>query len=166
MRLIVTPGDIRRVFDSDRMRARPAISGNGVTYGSPPATRPVAEARSCAVYDSGHDVRIMVTSARRSECSALAASLSRGGDFWTAQPQATSDPLQPAGAVPGESAGKIIAGVRRLLSADTEYQLAHDTPLTRFSGWADAYRAAGRELADLNARGHLHRGCATFSPIT
>jgi hypothetical protein len=74
--------------------SRPAISGNGVTYGNPPATvRPVVEPSACAIYDSGHDVRIFVTSTRRSECSALAASLSRGGDFWTAQPQETSDPL-------------------------------------------------------------------------
>lgn len=77
------------------------------------------------------------------------------GDVWA---RVAAHREQPAGVVPDDRVGRLIIAVRRLLSVDAEYQLGHDTPLTRFNGWADAYRAAGRELADLNASGHLRRG--------
>jgi hypothetical protein len=56
-------------------------------------TEPSGSSGTCTIYDSGNDARIVVTSGGQSECSTLAASLSSGGSFWTAQPQDTSDPL-------------------------------------------------------------------------
>jgi thiopeptide-type bacteriocin biosynthesis protein len=78
------------------------------------------------------------------------------GDIWARV--AAHQREQPAGVLADDRASQLILAVRRLLSVDAGYQLSHDTPLTRFNGWAGAYRAAGRELADLNANGHLHRG--------
>jgi thiopeptide-type bacteriocin biosynthesis protein len=50
------------------------------------------------------------------------------------------------------------AAVRRLMSVDAESQMRADAPLAHAAGWADAYAAAGRELAGLAAAGMLHRG--------
>jgi thiopeptide-type bacteriocin biosynthesis protein len=77
------------------------------------------------------------------------------GDIWA---RVAAHREQSPSTEPGDPRGNLIVAARRLLSADGDYQFGHDTPLTRFSGWADAYRAAGRELADLNASGHLRRG--------
>ena len=71
-----------------------AASFSKTTMRIPPlTTRPVAGSGSCVIYDSGQDARILVISGGQPECSALARSLSGSGDFWTVQPQATSDPL-------------------------------------------------------------------------
>ena len=77
------------------------------------------------------------------------------GDIWA---RVASHREQPAHTAPDDRAGKLTVAVRRMLSVNAENQFGLDTPLAPFSGWAGAYRAAGRELADLNASGRLHRG--------
>ena len=76
------------------------------------------------------------------------------GDTW-ARVSAHRD--QPAG-VTQEHAATLSPAVRRLLSTDIESQLPAGRPFADLAGWAGAYQAAGRELADLNAMGRLHRG--------
>jgi thiopeptide-type bacteriocin biosynthesis protein len=76
------------------------------------------------------------------------------GDVW-ARVAAHREP--PAGhdqTVPGT----FQAAVRRLMTVDAESQMREDAPLAHAAGWADAYAAAGRELAGLAADGLLHRG--------
>ncbi len=48
--------------------------------------------------------------------------------------------------------------VRRLITVDPHYAMQPAGPLAHAAGWAGAYTAAGRELADLTATGRLHRG--------
>jgi thiopeptide-type bacteriocin biosynthesis protein len=48
--------------------------------------------------------------------------------------------------------------VHRLITADAEAWMHDSAPLDYHAGWAAAYTAAGRELADLAAAGQLHRG--------
>jgi thiopeptide-type bacteriocin biosynthesis protein len=60
--------------------------------------------------------------------------------------------------LPTEDARRLGRPVRRLISVDAEAQFRPGARLAGISGWAGAYRAAGRELAALNADGRLHRG--------
>ena len=76
------------------------------------------------------------------------------GDIW-ARVSAHRDQLA---SVAQEHAAMLHPAVRRLLSTDIESQLSPGRPFADLTGWADAYQAAGRELADLNASGCLHRG--------
>lgn len=76
------------------------------------------------------------------------------GDVW-ARVAAHRD--QPPGHPP-EDVGRLGRPVRRLISVDVEAQLRPGARLAGISGWADAYRTAGRELGALNADGRLHRG--------
>lgn len=76
------------------------------------------------------------------------------GDVW-ARVAAHRD--QPPG-LPPEQAGRLGQSVARLISVDAEAQLRPGAALADISGWASAYRAAGRELAALNADGRLRRG--------
>src|SRR5712691_4753209 len=48
--------------------------------------------------------------------------------------------------------------IRRLITTDAESQMRDGAPLGCHAGWAAAYTAAGRELADHAAAGQLHRG--------
>jgi thiopeptide-type bacteriocin biosynthesis protein len=48
--------------------------------------------------------------------------------------------------------------VCRLITTDAESRMRGGAPLGSHTGWAAAYTAAGRELADLTAAGRLHRG--------
>jgi thiopeptide-type bacteriocin biosynthesis protein len=50
------------------------------------------------------------------------------------------------------------AAVHRLMSVDAESQMRQGAPLAHTATWADAYTAAGRDLAGLAAAGLLHRG--------
>ncbi len=78
------------------------------------------------------------------------------GDIWT---RVAAHREQPADAVlEPEHTDKLTAAVRRLISVNADDQLRPGAPLGHHAGWADAYRAAGRELAGLNADGRLHRG--------
>jgi hypothetical protein len=48
---------------------------------------------SCAVYETGQDVRVALTNATSKECGDLATSLSSGGDFWTLNAQQANGDL-------------------------------------------------------------------------
>lgn len=76
------------------------------------------------------------------------------GDVW-ARVAAHRDELT---ARAPEHVDRLHQSVRRLISVDAESQLRPGCTLAAISGWADAYRTAGRELAALNADGRLHRG--------
>lgn len=76
------------------------------------------------------------------------------GDVW-ARVAAHRDELTP---LTSGHMDRLQQSIRRLVSVDTEDQLRPGSTLSNISGWADAYRAAGRELATLNADGRLHRG--------
>ena len=76
------------------------------------------------------------------------------GDVW-ARVAAHREPL---GGHDRTVPGPFQAAVRRLMTVDAESQMRADAPLAHAAGWADAYAAAGRELASLAADGLLHRG--------
>lgn len=76
------------------------------------------------------------------------------GDVWA---RVADHRELPATHDPGMTA-VLQAAVHRLMSVDAEGQMRQNAPLAHLSQWADAYAAAGRELADLAAIGELHRG--------
>ena len=76
------------------------------------------------------------------------------GDVWAR----VAAHREPPGGHDRTGPGPFQAAVRRLMTVDAESQMRADAPLAHAAGWADAYAAAGRELADLAADGLLHRG--------
>lgn len=75
------------------------------------------------------------------------------GDVW-ARVAAHRESAAPASGVPAT----LPAALHRLMIVDAESQMRHNAQLANAAAWADAYGAAGRELADLAAAGALHRG--------
>ena len=75
------------------------------------------------------------------------------GDVWA---RVASYRKSPLGTLPQRP--RLLAPVRRLVTADAESQMRDGMPLARCAGWAAAYAAAGEELAGLAASGLLHRG--------
>lgn len=75
------------------------------------------------------------------------------GDVW-ARVAAHREPSAPT----GEAPATLPAALRRLMTVDAESQMRHNAQLAHAAAWADAYAAAGRELADLAAAGALRRG--------
>jgi len=76
------------------------------------------------------------------------------GDIWAR----VASHRQPC---PNPDPGRLAAfqaRVRRLMTVDAESQMRDAAPLARIAPWADAYAAAGRDLAALAAAGALHRG--------
>lgn len=76
------------------------------------------------------------------------------GDIWArvcAHRDHLAEPAQ-------ERAVTLRPAIRRLLSADITSQVLPGGSFADLAGWAGAYQTAGRELADLHANGHLHRG--------
>jgi len=65
---------------------------------------------------------------------------------------------EPPGGCGPNAPGTLQAAVLRLMSVDAESQMRDSAPLAHAARWADAYTAAGRELAGLAAAGLLHRG--------
>jgi thiopeptide-type bacteriocin biosynthesis protein len=61
---------------------------------------------------------------------------------------------------PGPIAGRLppLEQVRRLITADAEYQMRDGAALAHCAQWATAYATAGGTLAALAAAGQLHRG--------
>ena len=75
------------------------------------------------------------------------------GDIWA---RVASYRKSPPGTLPEQP--KLLEPVRRLITADAGLKMRDGTPLACCAGWADAYGAAGEELARLAASGLLHRG--------
>jgi thiopeptide-type bacteriocin biosynthesis protein len=75
------------------------------------------------------------------------------GDVWAR----VADHRKPP---PGTRSGwpSPVEKVRRLITTEAESLMCDGTPLGSHVGWAAAYTAAGRQLADLAAAGQLHRG--------
>lgn len=76
------------------------------------------------------------------------------GDVWARVAQHRD---LPAGHTP-QASGTLHEAVTRLISVDAESQMREAAPLACAATWAEAYAAAGRELADLHTTGQLHRG--------
>jgi thiopeptide-type bacteriocin biosynthesis protein len=76
------------------------------------------------------------------------------GDVWA---RVAAHRELPAGRDPNVP-GALQAAMHRLISVDAESQMRDGAPLAHAARWADAYTAAGRELAGLAAAGQLHRG--------
>jgi thiopeptide-type bacteriocin biosynthesis protein len=76
------------------------------------------------------------------------------GDVWARVAGHRKLPEQ----IPANRLHALQADLRRLISADTASLIREGSPLAFAAGWAGAYAAAGRELADLAADGLLHRG--------
>jgi thiopeptide-type bacteriocin biosynthesis protein len=74
------------------------------------------------------------------------------GDIWA---RVAGHRMPPTGPRP---AGPSPAAVRHFLTANAEEQMRNDASLASCGQWADAYAAAGRELASLAAGGQLCRG--------
>lgn len=61
-------------------------------------------------------------------------------------------------APPPDRVNEVQASMRRLLSVDATTVMRNGQPLGFAAGWAAAFAAAGRQMADLAAGGLLHRG--------
>jgi thiopeptide-type bacteriocin biosynthesis protein len=77
------------------------------------------------------------------------------GDVWALVAAHREPPAEPP---PTDKSAALHAAVRRLMSVDAESQMRENAPLAHLAQWADAYAAAGGELASLAAAGALHRG--------
>jgi thiopeptide-type bacteriocin biosynthesis protein len=77
---------------------------------------------------------------------------SEQGDVWARVAAHRPSPPSATG-MPGP-----VDAVRHLITANAEAELQEGSPFTRHADWAAAYAEAGRELAAVNAVGHLHRG--------
>jgi thiopeptide-type bacteriocin biosynthesis protein len=75
------------------------------------------------------------------------------GDIWA---RVASYRKPPPGILPERP--RLLEPVRRLITADAGLKMRGGTPLVFRIGWADAYAAAGEELARIAAAGMLHRG--------
>jgi thiopeptide-type bacteriocin biosynthesis protein len=75
------------------------------------------------------------------------------GDIWA---RVASYRKSPPGTFPERP--RLLEPVRRLITADVELKIRSGTPLACCAGWADAYAAAGEELARIAPAGLLHRG--------
>jgi thiopeptide-type bacteriocin biosynthesis protein len=76
------------------------------------------------------------------------------GDVWAR----VADHREPPGAPDRTAPDTLHNAVHRLISVDAESQMRESGPMAHAAGWADAYAAAGRDLAELAAAGALHRG--------
>ncbi len=76
------------------------------------------------------------------------------GDTWSRVAEHRELPDQ----IPVGRLHALEADLRRLMSVDAGSLMREGSPLAFAAGWAGAFAAAGRELADLAAGGLLHRG--------
>lgn len=76
------------------------------------------------------------------------------GDVWAR----LADHREPSHQVPAPRRHALEVGLRTLMSVDTATLVRDGGALVFAADWVTAFDAAGRELADLAARGQLHRG--------
>jgi thiopeptide-type bacteriocin biosynthesis protein len=76
------------------------------------------------------------------------------GDVWARVAEHRENPAEGT----RQASTTLHQAVGRLISVDAESQMREEASLARAALWADAYAAAGRELARLHAAGQLHRG--------
>ncbi|MCM3884296.1 thiopeptide-type bacteriocin biosynthesis protein [Frankia sp. R82] len=76
------------------------------------------------------------------------------GDVWSRVAAHRERPAQ----IPDDRRRALQENLRRLMSVDTGSLTREGTSLAPAAGWADAFAAAGTELATLAADGRLHRG--------